>query len=116
VIPRFSVEGMAEDLRKKLTIETLKAVLRCEPCFEEFLREKGEKAASEDTIQPPGSTLSQKLKYPPHTIQLKKRGLWGLLRKAVFVGFIRAKPRARVGWIRDPRVIGLKSQLHDRKV
>jgi len=68
LVLRFAVENMAEDLRREFSIEPPRVVLRWEPGFEEFLREreKGEKAASEDALNSTGSMSSQKLKYP-HT-------------------------------------------------
>jgi len=52
-------------LRGETLIEPPKVVLRWEPGFEEFMRErkKGEKAASEDAINSTESTPLQKLKY-----------------------------------------------------
>jgi len=49
----FAVDNKAEDLRRELSIEPPRVVLRWEPGFEEFHRErkKGRKVVSEGTIQ-----------------------------------------------------------------
>jgi len=53
LVLRFAVENMAEDLRKELSIEPPRVVLRWEPGFEEFMRErkKGRKVVSGETIR-----------------------------------------------------------------
>jgi len=69
LVLRFAVENMAENLRRKLSIEPPRVVLRWEPGFEEFLRErkKGRKVASEETIQLQDLSTLKSLNTPRHS-------------------------------------------------
>jgi len=55
LVLRFAVDNMAEELRKGLSIEPPRVVLRLEPGFEEFLRER-KKGRRVRPMRPSGTT------------------------------------------------------------